>query len=78
MQLDQRILRHSRGLVQTVDILGDHGQDRAPAHELRHREVAAVRRRPRHVPVDLELAPPRLAARLLGREKGPEVYGRGA
>ena len=48
VELDHAVCRHARGLVQPVDVLGDHGGDRGPPHELRDGEVALVRLSPRH------------------------------
>src|SRR3546814_17708372 len=58
--LDHPLVRHARGLVQAVDVLRDHAGRLAAPHELGEGEVAAVRPRRPHRPVDRELAPPRL------------------
>jgi hypothetical protein len=73
VQFDDLVLRNSGGLVQPVDVLGDHRRDLAAPHQRIDRAMAAVgERRPEDL-LHREAPPPGFAARLLRGEELAEI-----
>ncbi len=78
MELDDALVRDAGGLVQTVDILRDHGSDCAAADQLGDGAVTPVGGRGAKSLLHREAPPPGFAPRLLGGEKIREVDRRHA
>ena len=73
VQFDHLRGRNAGGLMEPVDVLGDHRSGGAAAHELGNRTMTAVRLRVAPGVVGLETATPGFAPGLLGGEKIREV-----
>jgi len=73
VQFDDLLGGNAGGLMEPVDVLGDHRSGGAAAHELGNRTMTAVRLRVAPGVVGLETATPGFAPGLLGGEKIREV-----
>ena len=61
MQLDDLVSRHTRGLMQAIDVLRDDGAQRAACHQRRQRAMAAIGCGLLEVAIDHRLASPGFA-----------------
>ena len=78
MQFDDPVVGDPGGLVQPVDVLGDHRGDLAAANEFGDRAMASVRRRGAKRFFHRKAPPPGFAPRLFRGEKIGEIDRRHA